>query len=227
MFASTGKASKNMHRRDIAGDSGGSPGLRASVRLGLVVGALSAAWILGMPVAYSQTSPSGVLVYRHKHIHEYHHVDPSSLSGVQAYRYKHFHKHHHVNPPSQTGTSQGSSVGSGPTTPGGSGNSANTNTGTPPVLTTSLTPSGTSNSPAGTNTSSPSTGTSNPMTDDGSDLSLVQTGLGNGSLGSSDNDGITVSGDVPTPVPEPASLAAFGTALALFFGLGAVRRQRG
>jgi hypothetical protein len=196
MFASTGKARKNMRLCDVAGDSGGSSGLRASVRLGLVAGALSAAWILGAPVAYSQTSPSGVVLYRHKHVH----------------------KHHHVNPPSQTGTSQGSSVGSGPTTTGGSGNSANTNTGTPPVLTTSLTPSG---------TSSPPTGTSNPMTDDGSDLSLVQTGLGNGSLGSSNDDGATVSGDAPTPVPEPASLAAFGTALALFFGLGALRRQRG
>jgi hypothetical protein len=63
------------------------------------------------------------------------------------------------------------------------------------------------------------------MTDGESDLLPVQTVLGNDSLGSSDNDGATVSNDAP--VPEPASLAAFGTALALFFGLGAVRRQRG
>jgi hypothetical protein len=30
-----------------------------------------------------------------------------------------------------------------------------------------------------------------------------------------------------TPVPEPASIAAFGTALALFFGFAVARRRRG
>ncbi len=198
-----------MHRRGVGRASGGSPGLRASVRLGLVAGALSAVWILGPPAAYSQ------VLLRHKHIH--------------------LHKYHHKNPVSQTGAPQGSSAGGGSANLAGSGSSTPPgpstppNTSSPPVLTTTSTPPVIPNHPPGNHP----TGTSNSSAGGGSDLSLVGTDLGDGSPGFSNEGGVTVSDsvalgrDAPTPVPEPASLAAFGTALALFLGFGAARRRQG
>jgi hypothetical protein len=168
---------------------------------GLVAGLLSMVWIFGMPAAYGQIAPAGSVLHRNMHVH--------------LRRHLHVHKHRHVDRRFQTDASGGSAAG------GSTGLSAND---PPPQI--SFDPPSTGDVPAG--------GGSDPLlmrTASGNDGVPLLLGGSNLSLGDPPAGdppaGDPPAGDPPAPVPEPASLAVFGSALALLFGLGAAPRRRG
>jgi hypothetical protein len=168
--------------RDLNRDLSTLAGLRTSLRLGLVAGALSMTWVFAAPAAYSQVT----VVHRYIDINKYVHVDPSSPTPTPSFS-----------------AGGNSSAGSG--TSESPGTSTETYTKSIPVST-------------GSTSTSETTGTGNTGTGD----------TGTGNTGTSQPSGFPHGpATSPTPVPEPASIAAFGTALALFFGFAVARRRRG